>query len=173
MPSKYSAILIAVFLLIVFVLVGGTNSAPGPAPSTPEVTGIATTPESTAEATVEATVSATAEMTAEVTGMALVGDPVRGKMIFENGLNGAPACKSCHQTAAGYAMFALAPNLKGIAEQAAKRIPGMSAPQYIEDSIRHPSDFIVSGFHVAMYPDFGKDYSDQDIADLVAYLMTL
>ena len=178
MPSKYSAVLIAVFLLTVFVLVGGTNSAPGPAPVTPEASGIAAgTPESTAEATVEVTESATematAEATAASTETALVGDPVRGKMIFENGLYSAPACKNCHVVTGKTPAFGLAPSLAGISTRAAQRIPGMTAPQYIEDSIRKPSDYIVPGFHVNMYPDFGKDYSDHDIADLVAYLMTL
>ena len=157
MPTKTSAILIAVFSFIVFVLVGQTISAPSPTPAAPP----------------EVTVSPTAEVTAEVTEAVRVGDPLRGQEIFENGLNGAPACKSCHMTTAGHSMFNIAPNLKGIAERAALRVAGMTAPQYIEDSIRNPAAYLVSGFHAAMYPDFGKDYTDQDIADLVAYLMTL
>ena len=166
MPTRFSAVLIAIFLLTVFVFMGRTTSAPDFALVTPAST-------ENAAATPEVTEAATAEAAAASTETALAGDPVRGKMIFEKGLNGAPACKSCHATAPGYAMFALAPNLKGIADRAARRIPGMSAAQYIEDSIRYPSDFIVSGFHVSMYPDFDKDYTDQDIADLVAYLMML
>ena len=158
MPIKFSAILIAVFLLIVFVLVGRTTSEPSLAPA---AISVAATPE------------ATAVVTDEAAGTVLIGDPVRGQDIFRNGLNGAPACKSCHATTAGHTMFALAPNLKGIAERAATRVAGMTAPQYIEDSIRHPEDYLVSGFRPIMYPNFGKDYSDQDIADVVAYLMTL
>jgi cytochrome c2 len=159
MPIKFSAILIAVFLLTVFVLTGRTTSEPNPAPTATEIATVS--PEATAEAT---------EPTTEI---ALVGDPVRGQEIFANGLNGAPACKSCHATSAGHAMFALAPNLKGIAERAATRVAGQTAPEYIEDSIRHPENYLVSGFRPIMYPNFDKDYSDQDIADIVAYLMTL
>jgi cytochrome c len=171
MPAKASAILIATFLFTVFVLVGRTTSAPNPAPThtaTVVATEIAVTPEST----LEATEGATAEATESVTETALVGDPVRGKDLFENGANNAPPCKSCHTITSGHVMFALAPNLKGIAERAATRVPGMSAAQYIEDSIRNPADYLVSTFRPIMYPYFAKDYNDQDIADLVAFLMT-
>ena len=171
MPTKFSAILIAVFFLTVFVLVERTTSEPNPVPAPTEVA--AATQEATLEPTSEATVEATEAATEASSAGVLVGDPVRGQEIFDNGLYGAPACKSCHMTTAGHAMFTIAPNLKGIAERAALRIPGMTAPQYIEDSIRNPADYLVSGFYVAMYPDFGKDYSDQDIADVVTYLMTL
>ena len=49
----------------------------------------------------------------------------------------------------------------------------MTAEEYIEESIRHPGVYIVGGFRDIMYPSFGVDYSDQTIADLIAYLMTL
>ena len=48
----------------------------------------------------------------------------------------------------------------------------MSAAEYVEDSIRHPGNYVVEGFSNIMYKDFARDYSDQDIADLVAYVLT-
>ncbi|MEO8396324.1 MAG: cytochrome c [Chloroflexota bacterium] len=166
MPIKFSAILIVVSLVTVFVLLEQPTFAPAAAAP-------AATLESTAEATPEATAEATAEVTTASPETALVGDPVRGKDIFEDGLYGSPACKNCHSTGAGHGLFAIAPNMTGIAKRAALRVPGMSAPQYIEESIRHPESYIVSGFRPIMYPDFAEDYTDQDIADVVAYLMTL
>ncbi|MBI1257966.1 MAG: c-type cytochrome [Chloroflexi bacterium] len=166
MPTKHSAILIAVFFFIAFVLVGQTISAPS---AIPAATKVAATP----EATIEPTSEATAELAQANPEADLIGDAQRGQEIFDNGLVGAPACKSCHLTTAGHSMFTIAPNLQGIAERAATRIPGMTALQYIEDSIRNPADYLVSGFHVAMYPNFGTDYTDQDVADLIAYLLTL
>jgi mono/diheme cytochrome c family protein len=141
------------------------------------------THEVTIEATAEITAvaSATAEPTAEATGdtsrfpsQALMGDPVHGQAIFDDGLNGAPACINCHGiNAVGRVGFALGPGLKGIADIAGERIEGLSAQVYIEDSIRYPNDFITPGFRGIMYGNFAEDYSDQDIADLIAYLMTL
>jgi cytochrome c2 len=167
MPTKYSAILIAVFFLTVYVLVGRTTSRPSPAPASTEIA--AATQEVSAQATAEATM----EVTEASTETMLVGDSVRGKDIFDDGLYGSPACKNCHSISTGRVMFAVAPNMHGVAARAATRIPGMSAEQYLEESIRHPEAYIVGGFRPIMYPDFEEDYTDQDIADVVAYLMTL
>lgn len=148
----------------------------------------ALTTEPTAEATeipatslpAEATLEATAETTPEAAGdtrfpsQLLMGDATHGQFIFENGLNGAPACVNCHSvTAVGKVGFALGPGLRGIADIAATRIANFNAQLYIEDSIRFPNDYIAPGFRGIMYTDFAKNYSDQEIADLVAYLMSL
>jgi len=138
---------------------------------------IEATAEETAESTLieAATAESTESPTVESTGSSagLVGDPARGQFIFEHGMNGAPACTNCHSRASKTPPYALAPSLSGIALRAATRVAGMTAPQYIEDSIRHPADYVVSGFHAIMYSKFAQDYSDQDIADLIAYVMTL
>jgi cytochrome c2 len=168
MATKASAILIAVFLLTLPVLAGNARPTVTPASS------------SAAQATAEATPEATAVIltpesaTSESTEAALVGDPARGQDIFEHGLNGAPACVNCHNRAnSGKVGFAIGPGLKTISERAAVRVEGLTAPEYIEQSIRTPSAFVVPGFQNIMYNKFAHDYSDQDIADLVAYLLTL
>ncbi|MAS32867.1 MAG: hypothetical protein CL610_02595 [Anaerolineaceae bacterium] len=101
------------------------------------------------------------------------GDPVHGQEIFAHGVNEAPPCSTCHQVVAGSSGFALGPNLAGLSSRAASRVEGMSAEAYIIDSILYPKDHIVSGFRDIMYADFAKHFSEQDMADLVAYLMTL
>ncbi len=127
------------------------------------------TAEATTEATPEATVTASSG-----TSAGLVGDAAHGQMIFEKGLNGAPACVNCHnRTTSGKVGFAIGPGLKGISDRATTRVDGLSAPEYIEQSIRSPGDYVVKGFQPIMYGQFAEKYSDQDIADLVAYLMTL
>ncbi|MEP7292567.1 MAG: cytochrome c [Chloroflexota bacterium] len=135
-------------------------------------------PEPTVEATLaltaEVTLEPAAETTLEPVSAALTGDPVRGDMIFHNGLNAAPACVNCHSTTStGKQGFAIGPGLKGIGEFGGTRVERLTATQYIEESIRHPHDYIVGGFRDIMYPSFDADYSDQNIADLVAYLLTL
>ena len=101
------------------------------------------------------------------------GDPARGDTIFHHGKNEAPPCSTCHQTVKGAFGFALGPNLAEVGTRAASRIDGMTAAEYITDSILHPKHFVVPGYQDIMYPDFAKHFSPQDVADLVAYLMTL
>ncbi|MBC7811983.1 MAG: cytochrome c [Burkholderiales bacterium] len=124
-------------------------------------------------------VAATVEVTAEAADgtVALVGDAERGAEIFVNGANGAPACQTCHgitQQAFG-SRFAhnLGPNLFGLSERAGERVEGLSAEEYIHNSIVNPGDYLVEGFDNNMYPTFGEQLTEQDIADLVAYVVTL
>jgi mono/diheme cytochrome c family protein len=190
MESRALLLLLALFLLI-FPFIASTPQAQTPVlEPTSEATLVVSptdAPAATAtlvappsEPTAEATLEATAETTPEASGdtrfpsQLLMGDAVHGQDIFEHGLNGAPACINCHSiTAAGKVGFALGPGLRGIPEIAATRIADFSAALYLEDSIRFPNDYITPGFRGIMYADFAKNYSDQEIADLVAYLMTL
>lgn len=131
-------------------------------------------PEDTPEATIAPTAESTPESTLDATAVALVGDAARGDVIFHQGIAPAPACINCHNpNVPGKNGFALGPGLKEISTNAATRVDGLSSEQYIEQSIRHPGAYIVGGFRDIMYPNFDTDYGDQDIADLVAYLMTL
>ena len=163
MATKASAILIALFLLTLPVRAGRATGCPPAAPiKAAQVLD---------EATPEATATAEATETGTLTG---TGDPLRGQQLFQHGLNDAPACINCHNpAAAGKSGFAIGPGLLGIRERAATRIEGVNAAAYIEDSIRNPGDYVVSGFSAIMYGLFAEKYSDQDIADVVAYLMTL
>ena len=182
MPTKALVFLLAFFVLLLpflttqraVTLPAATETATA---STDQATAAATaelpsTP--AAELTPEATAEPTAEVTRETTVPAPTGDAAHGQEIFTTGLYGAPACINCHTTTvAGKNGFALGPGLKGVAEAAATRVDGLTAELYIEYSIRHPSAYVVGGFRDIMYASFDTDYSDQEIADLVAYLMTL
>jgi mono/diheme cytochrome c family protein len=107
----------------------------------------------------------------EQTGLA--GDVARGQEIFRIGLSDSPPCLACHRTDEGGFAFSLGPNLMGIAERATTRIAGVTARQYLEASIMDPDSFVVPGYRDIMYPDFAEHFSAQDLADLVAYLLTL
>ena len=112
--------------------------------------------------------------TSQTTVSYVVGDPERGAELFQIGANdAAPPCATCHQVVSGGFGFTLGPNLEGIQTRAATRIAGMSAEQYIEDSILHPDHHVVPGFRVSMYANYADHLSAQAVADLVAYLMTL
>lgn len=103
--------------------------------------------------------------------VALEGDAVRGQDIFQHGFNGAPPCSSCHALVKG--AFGLGPVMTGISERAGTRVPGLTAEEYMRQSILEPKAYLVSGYRDIMYPQYSEHLNDQDIADLIAYLITL
>ena len=61
----------------------------------------------------------------------------------------------------------------GIAERAGERIPGMSAEDYLRQSIVSPGAHYVEGFTSKHMPmDYADRLSEQDINDIVAFLLT-
>lgn len=104
---------------------------------------------------------------------ATIGDADNGRQIFTQGVNQSPPCSTCHFVAKDQTGFALGPNLAGIGEIAATRVEGMSAEEYLHQSIADPRSYIVPGYRTEMYPDYAQHFSEQDFQDLIAYLMTL
>ncbi len=101
-------------------------------------------------------------------------DPVNGEKVFR-----ANRCSACHSTGTNILEKSLSPGryyegpaLAGVLERAATRVEGLSAEEYIEQSIRDPGAFVVSGFSNVMPTTFGS-LPDNDVQDLVAYLSTL
>jgi mono/diheme cytochrome c family protein len=90
------------------------------------------------------------------------GDPDAGQATF------AANCAACHSTTD---QQIVGPGLGGVATRAATREAGLSAEQYITKSIKEPNSFVVDGF-AAIMPQL-TNLTDGDIANLVAYLMTL
>ena len=82
----------------------------------------------------------------------------------------AQGCAACHvvQGQGG----AIGPSLIGIGTQAATRKPGMSAEDYIRESIVNPGAFVVSGFQNGLMPaTFGQSLSKEQQDLLVQYLL--
>ncbi len=110
------------------------------------------------------------------------GDAGSGEKLFTSaaiGQNNAPGCSTCH--AVGGQGGQVGPDLSHVASDAAAVIKspdykGQAAdvPGYLRESIVSPNAYIVKGYGAGiMYEGFGKDLSDQQVGDLVAYLMTL
>jgi mono/diheme cytochrome c family protein len=138
---------------------GTPQAAPTTEATTAPTTGATTAPttEATAAPTTEATTAPTAEAAATP-----AGDPAAGEQLF------ATNCSFCHGAQNG-----TGPALTGMGERAATRIPGMSAADYIHQSIVDPSAYVVSGFSDNIMPkNFGDKFSAQEISDLVAYILT-
>lgn len=98
------------------------------------------------------------------------GDASNGAILFAETINGAPSCVSCHSLD-GSALTG--PSLQGYAERAGSRVEGQSAEVYTYQSIVQPAAHVVSGYANVMYTQYGDRLSDQQIADLIAYLLTL
>lgn len=101
------------------------------------------------------------------------GDAEVGKNLFQQPASAAaPSCSSCHSIEPGRTLTG--PSLEGVAERAAERVPGMTAEDYLRQSILEPDAYVVESFSPGvMYQDFGGVFSDEDIDNLVAYLLTL
>lgn len=90
-------------------------------------------------------------------------------------------CIGCHSL--DDSDLASGPSMQGISERAGDRVPGLSADEYLRQSILEPSDYIVEGFNKRM-----KDYllveeeeveymfanmlTQEQLDDLVAFLLT-
>lgn len=107
-------------------------------------------------------------------------DVEMGRQLFTGQLAvpGFVACIGCHSIdPAGRA--GIGPNLAAVAQVAAQRAPGMTAAEYIERSIRVHDEFVVPGYSPGIVRgalggrDFNDVLSDDQVAALVAYLMSL
>lgn len=93
-----------------------------------------------------------------------VGDANRGRDLFNTN-----ACHACHSLNAGENK--VGPALYGIWQRATTRKPGLSAQEYLRESIVEPNAFVVPNFNAGIMPaTFGKQLSEQDIADLIAFM---
>lgn len=90
-------------------------------------------------------------------------------MIFETGGASQVPCAVCH-TLDGTTL--VGPSLQGISQRAGTRISGLSAEEYLRQSIVDPSAYLVEGFDDLMNKDYGEKLSEEDINNLIAFLMT-
>jgi mono/diheme cytochrome c family protein len=91
---------------------------------------------------------------------ALTGDFSRGTQLYLQ------ECASCHGADAG-----VGPSLSAMKDEAGNRVAGLSAEDYLHQSIVDPGAFIVEGYDDIMPKDFGQKLSEQDVADLVTFIM--
>jgi mono/diheme cytochrome c family protein len=89
------------------------------------------------------------------------GDPKAGKEIFTK--TASPACATCHTYGPAGSTAKVGPNLD-------TGLQGKDA-QFVLESIVNPSAEITSGFTDIMPKDYGTKLDDQQLADLVAFLL--
>lgn len=114
------------------------------------------------------------EDTEAVVDVMLAGDVERGREIFRSGINDAQRCANCHRvTTRGFAVDA-GPNLEGIGDLAGERVESMTAEDYLRDSIVNPLNFVIEhNFQNPMPEDYAVTLTEQEIEDLVAYMLQL
>lgn len=78
-------------------------------------------------------------------------------------------CVACHREGAANH---IAPAFDGVAQRAAIRRPPLSAPAYLFEAITHPAAYVVEDFAPAMPQNFSELLSDQELGDIIAYLLT-
>jgi mono/diheme cytochrome c family protein len=96
-----------------------------------------------------------------------------GREIFEgSGMSSQAGCQICHSLEPGRQL--VGPSLAGIGITARSRVPGLSADEYIRQSILDPDAYIVEGFRAGqMLPIYEEQLSDEEIDALVQFLSTL
>lgn len=96
------------------------------------------------------------------------GNANSGEQVF----TGKGGCSSCHSLDSG--VRNVGPSLSGLASRAATRKPDYSAEMYIYESIVSPNAYVVEGFQGGIMPQkYGEILTQQDLADLVAYLVVV
>ncbi len=106
---------------------------------------------------------------AEAVDVDLTSAVERGKAAF----NTAPAgCFLCHKVEG--VGGTRGPDQTNIGERAATRRPGLSAEEYIRESVLNPNAYVVEPFGADVMPsDFGARLTEEMINDLVVYLLSL
>jgi cytochrome c551/c552 len=115
---------------------------------------------------------------------AAAGDATRGEALFKNGIGdpAVPTCLSCHVVDTDE--IKVGPSQKGVATHGIPhaQAQGQDLAIYFHTSIVNPNAFLVPNpeGHVfsingtsIMYQDYAKHLTEQQINDLVAYLLTL
>ncbi len=113
----------------------------------------------------------------DITAALPAGDPSRGKTLAEGPLG----CANCHLLAPVGPAWLAQPGQSGIGARAETRIKqpdytgkATDATRYLLESIVQSNAYVVQGFQPNIMPqNFGQRMSAQDVADVIAYLLTL
>jgi cytochrome c oxidase subunit 2 len=104
-----------------------------------------------------------------------IGDPERGREIFESGggVLSSSYCVKCHSLDGSVIDIPYAgPSLQGIYGRAGERVAGLSADEYVRQSIVDPAAYVVDGFQNLMPDSYQLVLSEEDIDALVAFMLT-
>ncbi|MFQ5613103.1 MAG: c-type cytochrome [Anaerolineae bacterium] len=92
----------------------------------------------------------------------------RGQALF---FDSATTCILCHSVEGQGGTRG--PDLSGVASRAGTRVEGLTAEEYIRQSILEPTAFVVEGYDPIMPPSLINVIGEENFDDLVAFLLTL
>lgn len=100
-------------------------------------------------------------------------DLAAGEELFARTIIGSQAgCATCHSLEPDTVI--VGPSMAGIGSRAANSVPGLSAEEYIRQSILEPDAHVVEGFVPGLMVQVWQDeLSQEQLDDLVAYLLSL
>lgn len=102
-----------------------------------------------------------------------VGDVAAGKTLFEQPIiDVQPGCSTCHSLTPDQVI--VGPSIAGVGTRAETRVSGMSAEDYLRESILHPDNYVVEGFDPGvMVQVWEETLTPEQVDNLVAFLLTL
>ncbi len=104
-----------------------------------------------------------------------VGDVANGERLFNEstiGAASAPGCATCHALEAD--VIKVGPSLFGVGVRAETAVAGMSAEDYLRQSIEEPNAHVAEGFvEGIMYQNYAEELTSSQVNDLVAFMLTL
>jgi cytochrome c553 len=96
-------------------------------------------------------------------------DPIaRGRQVYRT-----LGCATCHEASISNLFRPVGPSMDQVGLVGAKRVPGMSAEDYLRQSMTDPGAYLVPGYPDSMPRSLASDLSPEDLAALVAYLASL
>jgi mono/diheme cytochrome c family protein len=103
------------------------------------------------------------------------GEIVAGELPAERGrelfFDSANTCILCH--AVDGQGGTRGPDLSGVATRASDRVPGLTAEEYLRQSIQESTAFVVEGFEPIMPPGLINVIGEENLDDLIAFLLSL
>ncbi len=96
-----------------------------------------------------------------------------GKELFAQNVIGTQAgCKTCHSLQEGVVI--VGPSMAGIGARAGETVPGVTAEEYLRQSILEPDAYLIVGYPAGTMPKiWGNELGEDQINNLVAYLLSL
>lgn len=132
---------------------------------------VAADAEAVVEEEAEAEAADTADGGAEAVAPEAVGDVGAGAALFANVPGNAP-CSSCHYVDSDQML--VGPGMLGMGARAGETVSGQDAVAYLRNSILHPNDHVVEGYPAMVMPqNYGDQLTEENINDLIAYLLSL
>lgn len=109
------------------------------------------------------------------------GNADSGKKLFNEPViasAGSPGCVTCHSLEKGKTL--VGPSMAGVATEASRDLKdpaykgtAKTVEEFLRESIVEPDVWLTKGFNAGIMPKTYAKLSDQELDDLVAYLVTL